>query len=164
MGDVLKLLFKGKKKRRFYNHIPAKEVKARVEPELWNGYFKFCFERNPWDRVISQHYWRNQSEPRPPISDFVRSTTPLTLKKRGYGVYMIDGRVAVDKVCKFENLTEELEAIRNQVGIPEPLELPKAKSQYRKDKRSYRDILGEEDKARIAELFHDEIRMGEYEW
>ena len=70
----------------------------------------------------------------------------------------------VDKVCKFENLTEELDAIQKLVGIPEKLELPRSKSQYRKDKRSYRVILGDDDRAYVSKLFRDEISMLKYEW
>src|SRR5215831_3026976 len=40
---------------KFYNHMPAREVKQRVPVDVWNGYFKFCVERNPWDKVLS-HY------------------------------------------------------------------------------------------------------------
>jgi hypothetical protein len=35
--------------------MPAREVKQRVPVYVWNGYFKFCVERNPWDKVLS-HY------------------------------------------------------------------------------------------------------------
>ena len=98
------------------------------------------------------------------ISKFISSKIPLLLRKRGYKLYTIDGKVAVDKICRFENLSKELEEVRKQVGIPEKLELPRAKSRYRKDKRHYRDILGEADRARIADLFHDEISLFGYEW
>jgi hypothetical protein len=79
-------------------------------------------------------------------------------------VYTIDGGLAVDKICRFENLSEELEEVRKKVGIPEKLELPRAKSKFRKDKRDYREIFGEADKARIADLFHDEINLFGYEF
>ena len=72
--------------------------------------------------------------------------------------------LAVDKVCRFENLSSDLEEVMKQVGIPEKLELPKAKSKFRKDKRNYRDIIGETDKAIIADLFFDEIGLLGYEW
>ena len=139
-------------------------MKARVREHVWNSYYKFCIERNPWDRCISLYYWCNQSDPRPTISEFISSNAPLRLKKRGYELYTIDGRLAVDKVCRFENLSEELEEVRKQVGIPEKLDLPRAKSKYRKDKRNYRDILEEADKAIIADLFHHEISLFGYEW
>jgi len=162
--DVAKLLLKGRKKNRFYNHMPAGEVKALIGEETWNSYFKFCFERNPWDRAISLYYWRCKSEPRPTISKFFNSGELKRLKRKGIELYSIDGRVAVDKVYRFENIAEELESIRTRLHIPEKLELPHAKSRFRKDKRSYRDILDAEQQAIIAELFSDEIRLMGYEF
>jgi hypothetical protein len=162
--DLALLLLKGRRKRWFYNHIPAREVKTHVGQQLWDSYFKFCVERNPWDRVVSLYYWQNQTEPRLPFSAFIQSAAPLALKRKGFGLYTIDGRVVVDKICRFENLPEELEAVRTKIGIPEKLELPRAKSRFRKDKESYRDIYGETEKARIAELFSDEIRLFGYEF
>ncbi len=159
-GDVVKRVTKGKKLR-FYNHISAGRVMDLVGHKMWDRYYTFCFERNPWDRIISDYYWVHKSEPRPSIQEFVRSKEVMGYKKAGYCNYLIDGEVGVDQVCKFENLGEELEAFRKRVGIPEPLELPRAKSQYRKDKRTYSEILNKEDRAYISELFHDEInRMG----
>jgi hypothetical protein len=161
--DVIERATEGKKLR-FYNHIPAKEVIALIGKKKWDSYYTFCFERNPWDRIISQYYWVNKSEPRPTIQKFIRSKAPLNLKNRGYGGYTIDGKVVVDKICKFENLTEEIDAVRKLVGIPEQLELPRAKSQSRKAKGSYRDLLGEDDRDYISKLFHDEIILMGYEW
>ena len=77
---------------------------------------------------------------------------------------MINGRVAVDRVYRFENLSEELETVRTQLGIPEKLDLPHAKARFRKDKRSYRDILNEEEQRKIAALFRDEIDLFGYEF
>lgn len=162
--DAIRWATKGEKKRGFYNHISAQQVIALIGKKKWNSYYTFCFERNPWDRIISQYYWLNKSEPRPTIQEFIRSTAPMGLKNRGYENYTIDGKVVVDKVCKYENLNKELDAIRKLVGIPEQLELPRAKSKYRKDKRSYRDVLGVVDRAYISKLFHEEISMMGYEW
>jgi len=162
--DFVLLLLRGRRKRWFYNHITASEIRARVGQQLWDSYFKFCVERNPWDRVVSLYYWQNRTEPRLPFSAFIESDAPLGLKRKGFELYTIDGCVAVDKVCRFENLTEELETVRIKKGIPEKLDLPHAKSQFRKDKQSYRDIYGEMEKAKIAELFSDEIKLFGYEF
>jgi hypothetical protein len=159
-GAVKRLI--GRNKMQFYNHITAKEVKAFIGDQVWHDYYKFCIERNPWDRVISLYYHKYKAEPRPTISEFVSSTDPLILRERGYKLYTINGHVAVDKICKFENLSEELEEVRAQLGISEELDLPRAKSKYRKDKRNYQDILGDSDKAKILELFHDEINLCGY--
>jgi len=162
--DVGRLLVKGKKKNRFRSHISATEVKALIGDETWNSYYKFCFERNPWDRVISLYYWRCKSEPRPTIAEFIDSGVLRRLKRNGIDLYSINGQVAVDKICRFENIAEELELLRTRLGIPEKLELPRAKSSFRKDKRGYRDILDTEQQARIADFFSDEIKLMGYEF
>ena len=162
--DILKWLKAGKRKYRFFNHMPAKEVKKLIGKKIWNNYYKFCFERNPWDRVISKYYWRFRNKQRPTLSTFIYSDKILTLKKRGFWLYTIDGEIAVDKVCRYEYINEELEKIRTMLGIPGKLELPDAKSGFRKDKRHYRDILNEEEKEKIAEIFNDEINLFGYEF
>jgi hypothetical protein len=163
-GDILKIIWKRRKKMRFYNHIPARKVKAYVGDEVWNSYYKFCIERNPWDRVVSYYYWRNKTAPRPTIAEFINSRKIKTLKNRGIRVYTINNKIAVDKICKFENLSEELETVRKHVGIPEPLVLVQAKSIYRKDGSNYRELLGYEGRDVIAEMFREEIDLLGYEW
>ena len=161
-----KILFRRRKcKLRFFNHMSAREVRKEVGAQIWDEYYKFCFERNPWDRLISLYYWWYKSKQHPPpISEFIESEKPLILKKRGYDLYTINGLIAVDRVCLFENKEEELEAIKNRLHLPEKIELLYTKSQHRKDKRSYRDILNEKDRAKVAELFHDEIALFGYKF
>jgi len=31
-------------------------VGLRIPPTVWNSYFKFCVERNPWDKVLSHYH------------------------------------------------------------------------------------------------------------
>ncbi len=162
--DFKNRLLRGKRKLQFYNHIDAAKVKRLIGEEVWESYYKFCVERNPWDRVISAYYWRYKQEHRPSILEFLESNKSNVLKRRGRDVYSIDGQVAVDKVCCFENLHEDLEAVRIKVGLPETLSLPKAKSSHRSDKRSYRDILSDQERNIISSRFEQEIRMFGYEF
>jgi len=148
----------------FYNHMSAVEIKQLIKPDVWESYFKFCIERNPWDRLISMYYWRCRREPRPSISEFLESDLPILLKTRGIDLYRIDNEIVVDKICRYEDLAEELEGVRVKVGIPEPLELPRAKSNSRKDTRSYREILSEQEKMKIASLFAEEIETHGYQF
>jgi hypothetical protein len=158
LKDIRNLIFKGDRKLKYYNHMRAGEIKKLVGDDIWGSYYKFCFERKPWDKVISHYYWCHKEEPRPSISDFISSKKVRNLKNNGHGTYTIDGKIVVDRLCLFENLTEELELIRSRLGIPEPLDLPRAKSKYRKDKRSYKDILTDDEKEMISKIFNDEIQ------
>src|SRR4029077_727687 len=45
-------------REKFYNHIPASLVQKRVPAHVWNSYFKFCVERNTWDKVLSHYHMR----------------------------------------------------------------------------------------------------------
>jgi len=69
----------------------------------------------------------------------------------------------VDRVCIYEDLERELEKIRVHLGIPEKIELPLTKSSFRKDKRSYREILSGEQIEKIRELFNKELSLFGYE-
>ena len=149
---------------KYYNHISAKEVRAHIGDDIWNSYFKFCFERNPWDRMISGYYWRCQTEPRPSISEFMQSDYPMLLKKRGIGLYTIDGKIAVNRICRFENLQQEMETVRTALGIPEELQLPRAKSRFRKDKRPYQEVLNDAERDFVSGLFKDEIKLLGYKF
>lgn len=149
--------------RLFYNHIPASDVRALAGDEVWDAYFKFCFERNPWDKVISWYFWEHRIEPRPSISEFIQSGhAGLVGGPGGFDLYTIDGAVAVDRVCLYENINEELLHIQNQLGLPEIPALPLAKSGFRQDKRHYRDILGAEDIVAIEKMFAREIALSGY--
>ncbi len=152
-----------KNKLRYYNHISARELKTYLQDDIWSDYFKFCFERHPFDRVISLYYWRHKREPRPSISEFLDSGVPNLLKTRGYDLYTIDGVAVVDRVCLYENMPQELEALRERLGFDAPLEMPRAKGSHRVDSRSPRDILNDADKQRIRVLFAAEFELFAFE-
>jgi hypothetical protein len=148
----------------YYNHIPAEDVKASIADDVWRSYFKFCFERNPYDRVVSLYYYRNQREPRISISDFIAHGSLGLLKQKGSDVYRIKNKIVVDKVLRFERINEELESVRKHVGIPDKIELPNAKSGFRQDQRSYRDILCHDDKNIISKMFEAKLHDFGYKW
>lgn len=161
--DWKDLIKRGIRKAVFYNHMPAAEVRRHVGNAVWDSSFKFCFERNPWDRVLSMYYWQNRKEPRPPLDEYLPRGI-RSLRRNGFEQYTIDGKVAVDRICRFEDLDGELEIVRARLGLPEPLSLPRAKGGHRADRRHYRDVLTESQRQRIAEAFKDEIALLGYKY
>jgi len=160
-----KRLLVKRRRLKYYNHISGHIVRKYIGEEKWNSYFKFCVVRNPWDYFISLYYWRNQSEPRPSISEFLESKrVVMRHKKNGIDVYTMNGKIIVDRVCLYENLEEDLEQVRIRCGLPEKLKLPHAKGSYRRDRRSYREILNEEQEKKIREMSSREIALFGYEF
>jgi hypothetical protein len=147
------------RRQKIYNHMPAREVRRLLKPEMWDQYFKFCFERNPWDRVLSQYAWRCQTEPKPSMAEFLKSKAVRDLTKRGIEVYTIRGQVVVDRICRYENLSEELAFLEQRLGLPGPIEMPRAKAGHRRDRRHYRDVLSDEAASQIAQKFGREIEL-----
>ncbi|MFZ2630040.1 MAG: sulfotransferase family 2 domain-containing protein [Desulfosalsimonadaceae bacterium] len=162
--DIFRMIQRQKKKARFYHHMSAAEIRSLLDESVWKNYYKFCFERNPWDRMISFYYWRHKSGPRPPMSEFIDSNDPELLHKYGYRLYTINDEVVVDRLCRFENLESELAEVGRKLGFPENPLLPRAKTYFRKDRRHYRDILTPEDRGKIARLFEREIRLMKYQF
>ncbi len=152
------------KKADFYNHMPASRIRELIPVNIWNSYFKFCVERNPWDRVVSAYYWQNKFEPRQPMIDWLNARGIESLRKRGRELYTIDGSVVVDRVLKFENLADELEEVRKLLGLSEALELPNAKASFRKEKRHYSEVFSDEEKQIISRNFEFEIKSFGYEF
>jgi hypothetical protein len=149
-------------REKFYNHMPAREVKHRVPADVWNGYFKFCVERNPWDKVLSHYHMHAAREGgsltfdeylargRFPINYF-RYTDPSGTK------------IIVDRVLRYENLLAELSEVFSQLNISFDGSLGvAAKSEYRTDRRPYQEVFTDEQRRIIAKAFAKEIELHRY--
>jgi hypothetical protein len=149
------------RRRKFYNHMPACLVRHRVPPRIWNSYFKFCVERNPWEKTLS-HF------------EMVKSMAggDLTLDDYfGRGKYCTNidkytdacGSLLVDEVIRYENLSAELQRVFNRLGVPFDGSLGvNAKSEYRKERRPYQEVLTAEQADRVRRIYAREIEMHGY--
>jgi hypothetical protein len=56
-------------------------------------------------------------------------------------------------------LPEALAQIQREIRLDELPVMPRTKSSHRKDKRSYQEILSQQDREKIAELYREEIEL-----
>jgi len=141
-----------------YNqHMPAREIRRLLGPEIWDSYFKFTVERNPWDRQVSLYHWHyRKSATPPPFESFVAN--PLRRKvSPNYDIYAIDGEVAVDFVCHYHQLEADLAEVLDRLGLEGPVSLPRAKSGFRKQKKHWRDYYTPRTRDIVAQLYRREI-------
>ncbi|RYD19365.1 MAG: hypothetical protein EOP88_19280, partial [Verrucomicrobiaceae bacterium] len=68
----------------YWEHMPATRVRELVGEDIWNSYHKFCFERNPWEKVVSYYNWKKygQEKDTPPFKEYIL-TKPHRLPRDG---------------------------------------------------------------------------------
>lgn len=149
----------------FFNHMPAYEIRERVGDAVWNGYFKFCVERNPWDKVLSYYHMMSHRQNGLLSFDHFLSGTDFPINYPKYTDLHDPGRIIVDRVLRYESLNAELAAVFGQLGIPFGGSLGvNAKSEYRTDHRPYREIYSRPQANRVGHLFAHEIALMGYEY
>ena len=159
--EWMQFIFKGIQPM-YYNHIPAWEIKIHIQKNIWNSYYKFCFERNPWDKVISHFHHRNRSGIFNNIMDYLQNDTGDAIQ--GYNMYAINNNVLVDKIYQYEKMDDALVELSATLGLKNNLQLPehRAKSHFRLDARPYSEILTKEEADLIAKRYAREINLMNY--
>lgn len=148
----------------FYNHMQAIELRRVIAPDIWNSYYKFCVERNPWDKALSWYHHLNATRFAGELSlDACLAEHDQPLGHYYYTDHRGDGSVLVDRVVRYEHLETELAEVFTQLGIDFDGDLGvRAKGEYRRNKRHYRDELSQAQAARIATLFAKDIALHGY--
>ncbi len=150
-------------RNRFYNHIPARIIRARVSSHIWNSYFKFCVDRNPWDKTLSHYHMLNKwAKGRLSLDDYLAKGVFAL----NYPLYAdSEGELIVDRVIKYESLNEELAQLFEKLNIPFSGELGvRAKSGYRTDRRPYQEVFSEEQRKKVEEVFAKEMALLGYQF
>ncbi len=161
LSDFIHMV-KKRKRLRFFNHISAKEVKRLIEPEIWNSYYKFTFERNPFDKLISWYYWSGGDKKYGSISNFIKSGDAKKVK--GYQLYTDQGKVIVDQVYFFEDIANGLQDVSEKLNLDDPISLPKKKlkGNTRKNKLPYQEILNDSEISWVKTNYKKELEMFDY--
>jgi Sulfotransferase family len=149
--------------RPMYKHPRASVARRFLGKELWHGYYKFCIERNPFDRAISRFYFDSRNRSLPDINEYVCSLDRRVLSN--WSRYTINNRMAVDYVGRYENLEAELAVLAGRLGVPE-IVLPavRTKGRYRPDRQHYSRVLNAASRRHIEKLCASEIEMFAYHW
>jgi hypothetical protein len=155
-------------------HLFAREVQGMVPPEVWAGYYRFAFVRNPWDRLVSWYSMCMQNaqqnkfsqfirENAPTFADFITKTTTGMAERTTYNqvdyVTGAGGELIVDFVGRFERLAVDYALVRARLGLTHDLPHTNTSSH-----RAYRDYYSAETKAIVAQRFARDIDRFGYEF
>jgi hypothetical protein len=146
----------------YYNHMPAGEIRDRVRPTTWQTYFKFCVERNPWDKTLSYYHMMNVRQGGGLSLERFLAGNDFPLNHAKY-TDARDGRIIVDRVLRYERLTDDLAGVFRELDIPFRGSLGvNAKSEYRTDRRPYREVYSAAQADRVRHVFAEEMRLHGY--
>ena len=161
---ILKAIRKrNRKSLQFYSHIPSTEIVNHLPKDVWNNYFKFTVERNPYDKVVSFFFWRNGHKKYKSVADFIEDGG--LWGKDGFDLYSINGSIAVDKVYFYEDLDFLEKDLTKRLKLEQRFELPKyrAKSHHRQE-ADYHKVLDARAIELISEKYAREIDLFGYEF
>ena len=157
LRHLLKYLFK-KKRFHFYGHIPASLVRLYMDRDIFNSYFKFCFEREPVEKALSYVRWWKAIGRIPPTEEndsFINEEFLLRLRKGGRGIYMHGTQLMVDKIYKYENLQNAIAEICSKFKFDDDQlpHLKKTSSSEKAPKGSSKPQLKKESISLILKVF-----------
>lgn len=139
---------------RLYNHMSAEMVQAVLPDSRFDDYYKFCVERNPWDKVVS-HYF-GYTGGRVAFSEYIDSGHFYS----DFANYSDgEGNLLVDRVVRFENLNEELTEVFSLLGVPFQGALKNSIHTEHKKRKPYQEYYSREQELKVAGVFNKEIEL-----
>ena len=146
-------------------HATALQIRAAMDREIYDSFFKFSFVRNPWDWQVSLYHYildhpencgHEETKKMGGFRNFVFSREKLTFTQTSC---LVDesGNLLVDFVGKFENLDQDFQSICHKVGIS--ASLPHINKSKRTD---YQDYYDAETRDLTARLYAEDIERFGY--
>ena len=159
------------------SHLTIKDlINNYVDQNLYRELFIITCVRNPWDRALSQYFYRVRT------NQCNMKTNPINFKdwvKRVYGnnkdEYYINSpkmfltqvqwlkdfneEIHVDKIMRFENLECDFNEVSKILGIKK--KLPKYNTTFKKKYQEYYDL---ETRKIIEDYFESDIKLFKYKF
>lgn len=169
-------------------HMTAMQLKSLFGDVLFYRLFKFAFVRNPWDRFVSEYFWRKENlkmmQDGSPCLIFgekemeslhsFSKCLDIPEEKRiicgiGFDRHLEtqssfihnpdNGRLLVDFIGRYERFEEDVKIVCSTLDV-DIKDIPVIRASKRdKDYRKYYDT---ETKKKIAEFYAEDVERGQY--
>lgn len=156
-------------------HRPWHMIRDLVGDQVWNDYTTFTVERNPWEKVVSEFYWKTEREPQLKQYSDDQSNFEYFVDKvlgswyaapQDWELYGMGDQLMVDHVIQYNQLAEQFTSLMNHLGVNITQEMvtgTKMKSGYRK--KHYTELFTDQRHIdKVATMFHQEISFFNYQF
>jgi hypothetical protein len=130
-----------------HGHLSVRQVRPYLGDAVCDGYFKFSFVRNPFDRFVSycafmtRQYGAFERDPQGTMRRILFELKPhdhVHFQPQHTLLTDADGAIEMDLVGRVERMQEDYDAVCARIGIPSRA-LDKVNSSKRGDYRQYYD-------------------------
>jgi hypothetical protein len=172
--------------RKYYNHMPASEIRNLLGRKIWDAYFKFTVVRNPFSKLVSGWYYfhRRSGNVKSTLRSLIRDPVnafPLVVFgkrdicefrswiQRGGQVfdrdkYLINDEVCIDYFIQYEHLNDGIEYVNSELGIVNyGRQLPTFKSGIRLNKNLTREFFDSKTENLVRKMYAWEFARFGYE-
>ena len=148
-------------------HASAMRLRKRF-PEKFEDYFKFTFVRNPWDKLLSQYFFRVKDKVRlralgrseVSFKEFVKKPFPGPHWGQLDILSDKNGTILVDFIGRFENLQDDFNVVCDMLEKP-PKKLPHV---FGTQHKPYWEYYDEESRMFIAKKYKKDIEYFGYKF
>lgn len=173
--SIKELLVNLIKRIKFYHHMPGWQIRNRLQEKIWHSYFKFCVERNPFDKVLSGLSWFNYKyKVNISLDTYLEQGTKwMRVRDHAVGSWPYNfwnytepksERLLVDKIIYYENLDVELKQVLDHLSIKyAKFHLPNSKGGVRKG-NNYRESYSPSQREIVQQLFRKEFALHDYDF
>lgn len=145
--------------RFYHDHIAAARIAGLLPGDRFRTYHKFCFDRNPWDFVVSLFHQRTAKGRF--HGDFDRFLNEFPIEPN-WALYTLDDRPVVDVVYRYEDLGAALTDIATRLQLDMPV-LQRDKDRYRAEK-DYRPFYSQSSRDHVAQRWARTIALLGYDF
>lgn len=144
-----------------HTHATASQIRDVLGRKIFDSYYKFAVERNPWDRQVSLYAHRKWKKGQP-VDHFDRDMRSLIYRNTSYvrlnnwSKYAIGRDIVADRVIRYERLAEEIGELVTTLGLPGPLDLPRLRS-YTPGRAHYSTYYSDATRDLVAKWYAREI-------
>jgi hypothetical protein len=155
-------------------HMDVETAKVVFGEWRFRSFFKFCFVRNPWDRLVSAFHYLRHGHPDSPIANVVKASLSFTdfvngalsspivqgeLHIRPQHLFVVDkrGRLQMDYVGRFERLQRHFDVVAQRLGVTGRLA-----RQNQSLHADYRDYYDDQTRRIVGEFYRRDIDLFGY--
>ncbi len=146
----------------YYEHMPAWRIRTYAGEDIWRRYFKFSFERNPWDRQVSWYNYKTKSKPgaaKPSFDAFNADRRRAFVEN--WSLYTDRGGICLDFVGRYENLDTDFQRVLAELGLAGQVQLGRTNVSPNRS-ASYRQHYTDASQALVADWYRHEIQHFSY--